>query len=86
MLASTSWDDLYEVNHAEYAYQHFIKVISCCFNDCFPIGNSTKKSKDFKKLWFSNYLLKLLRKKNKMYRKYVSNPTPVTTVFINPIE
>jgi len=41
MLASTSWNDLYEGNHADLAYQHFIKVINCCFNDCFPIGNVT---------------------------------------------
>lgn len=44
MLASISWDDLYEGNNADFAYQNFIlKVISFSFNECFPIGSSTKK-------------------------------------------
>lgn len=42
-LASISWDDLYEENNAVFAYQHFMKVISFSFNECFHIGNSARK-------------------------------------------
>lgn len=30
------------------------------------------------KPWFTVDLFKLLRKRNKLYRKYISNPTPFT--------
>ena len=56
-----------------------MKVISFSFNECFQIGNSARKyNQDFSKPWFTVDLLKLLRKKNKLYRKYISNPTPLT--------
>ncbi len=79
MLTSISWNDIYEENNADFAYQKFMKIISYSLNECFPIGRSTKKySKDFNKPWFTVDLSKLLRKKNKLFRKYVSNPTPLT--------
>jgi len=79
ILASISWNDLYKENNAHFAYQNFMKVINFSFNECFPIGSSTRKcSQDFSKPWFTVDLLKLLRKKNKLYRKYVSNPTPLS--------
>lgn len=56
-----------------------LKVISVSFNECFPIVSSTRKySQAFSKPWFTVDLLKLLRKKNKLYKKYISNPTPLT--------
>ena len=44
-----------------------------------PIQNpsSRKYTQDFKKPWFTVDLLKMLRKKNKLYRKYMVNPTPL---------
>ena len=46
-LACISWDDLYEENNAEFAYQHFMKVISFSFNECFQIGSSARKYKSY---------------------------------------
>lgn len=34
-------------------------------------------NQEISKPWFTVDLLKLLRKKNKLYRKYISNPTPL---------
>ena len=56
-----------------------MKVISLSFNECFLIATFTKKySQDFNKPWFTVDLLKMLRKKNKLYRKYIINPTTLT--------
>lgn len=77
MLASNSWNDIYEENNADLAYQKFMKVFNFSFNECFPIGSSSKKyTQDFNKPWFTADLLKLLRKKK--YRIYVSNPSPLS--------
>ena len=72
-----SWDNLYEDNNAELAYQKFMDVFSSCFEECFPVISFTKKHSDFNKPWFSPDLLKLLKKKNKLYKRYVNNPTPL---------
>lgn len=78
-LANTSWNDLYKESNVDVAYQHFMKVISATFEECFPITSSTKKHrKDLNKPWFTPDLQKLLRKKNKLYRKYISNRTSST--------
>lgn len=54
MLASLSWNDLYQENNAHFADQHFLKVISLSFNECFPIGSSTRKcSQGFRKPSFT---------------------------------
>ena len=64
MLASISWNDIYEENNADFAYQRFMKIISDSFNECFPIGRSTKKySQDGNKPWFTVDLSKSLKKK-----------------------
>lgn len=64
-----------------------MKVLSFSFNECFPVGSSTKKySQDFNKPWFTVDLLKLLRKKIKyienMYQILLLSPI----VFINLTE
>lgn len=80
MLASNSWDDLYEEQNADVAYQILLRVISSSSSfKYFPIGSSIKNcNQGFNKTWFTVGLLKVLRKKNKLYRKYVLNPTHFT--------
>ena len=40
--------------NAEFAYKYFMKVISFRFNECFPIGSSTREySQDFNVPWFT---------------------------------
>ena len=60
---------LYDVFAEEY-YRHF--------EDCFPLKisklNSCRKSKS---PWITKGLLTSVKKKNKLYKKYLANPTPV---------
>lgn len=44
MLGARSWDELYEENNAEVAYQKFLDVFSFCFDECFPVVSFTKKN------------------------------------------
>lgn len=60
-----SWDDAYEENNAEIAYEKFMKAINISFNERFPIGGLQKVSKDLKKPWFTTELKNQLRNKNK---------------------
>lgn len=82
MPTSISWDDLHKENNTEYAYRNFIKVVNCCFNDCFPIGSSTRKSQDFNKPLFTS----TLRKKTKCTENMSQIPLLLSIVFINSIE
>ena len=77
-LDTTSWVNLYEEKDTQHAYLKFMEIFNSYFEECFPVKNFTKKhDPDFNKPWFSPHLLKLLKKKNKLYQRYVSNPTPL---------
>lgn len=63
MLAMVTWDDVYEEEEAELAYQKFMLVISSTFEECFPIGTCNMKSKKVSEPWFTPELLKHMREK-----------------------
>lgn len=79
MLAHISWNDLYKEYNADLAYQLFMKIINATFNQCFPSSAPSKKhTRNLNKPWFTTELQKLLRKKNKLFKKYISNSIPST--------
>ena len=41
---------------------------------CFPVKKLTKKQSRLNKPWLSNALINCIKKKNKLYRKYLRNP------------
>ena len=45
------------------------------YNDCFPLKKATRKQKRFKKPWLTKALLKSIKTKNKLYKKYLQIPT-----------
>ena len=53
----------------------FIKKYSESHNVCFPVKKLTRKQSRLNKLWLSNALIKCIKKKNRLYKKYLGNPT-----------
>ena len=46
---------------------------SILFNLHFPLTKRKKQNKNFSNSWFTNELRKLLKKKDRMYKKYIKN-------------
>ena len=45
------------------------------YNNCFPLKKATRKQRRFKKPWLTRALLKSIKTKNKLYKKYLQVPT-----------
>lgn len=75
MIEHTTWDNIYIQHDAELAYQLFFQTFNSIFHECFPLVKYKGKSNKTKP-WFSSGLLKSSIKKNKLYRKFLKNPTP----------
>ncbi len=72
------WDNGYMHDDAELAYQSFIALFISVFNKCFPLVNMlSKKEKSFSKPWFTPGLHKSALKQHRMYRKFMTNPSPL---------
>jgi len=75
MIEHTAWDNIYIQHDAELAYQLFFQTFNSIFQECFPLVKYKGKTNKTKP-WFSSGLLKSSIKKNKLYRKFLQNPTP----------
>ena len=74
------WDDVYTHDDAEQVYQSFFISFNTVFNKCFPlVSNQTKKNSSTRKPWFTPSLRKSLLAKNRLYKKCISNPSPLNT-------
>lgn len=77
-IADVSWDDVIIHNDPELAYQFFIASFSSVFNRYFPlVSRRTKKSCAFSKPWFTPGLHKSALTKNRLYKKFIRNPSPL---------
>ena len=77
MVDDILWDDVYTHNDVEQAYQSFFKSFNSVFNRCFPpVSKKANKVSAFSKPWFTQDLHKSLKAKNRLYKKYISNPSP----------
>lgn len=78
-ISNTSWDTVYLETNADDAYNYFMQQIEIHSNDCFPGSHSFKKQRQrLQKLWFTDVLLKMLRKKK--YKNMF--PIPFTFIFL----
>ncbi len=78
LIDDVPWDNVYMHDDDELAYQSFIALFNSVFNKCFPLVNMlSKKEKSFSKPWFTPGLHKSALKKHRMYRKFMTNPSPL---------
>lgn len=77
MVEKINWDDVYDQQDANKSYQSFIHLFKTVFNECFPLVSlKINKRHGFNKPWFTTGFLKSSRKKNRLYKRFISNPTP----------
>jgi hypothetical protein len=74
-LRNTNWENLDEYNNSVNAYGSFLHKYTALFNECFPLKHIKASKHCLTKPWISKCLLKSIRKKNRLYRKFLKFPT-----------
>ncbi len=76
-LSRTDWSDLPGYNDPYNAYSSFVNKFRDVFNQCFPLKKLKASKYTFKKPWMTRGLLKSIKRKNKLYQKFLRNPSSV---------
>ena len=70
------WSSIKTCDEPDIAYKRFHEMYTKIYNDCFPLKKATRKQRRFKKPWLkTKALLKSIKTKNKLYKKYLQVPT-----------
>ena len=80
-LMNNSWFQLEGINDPKTAYKTFFNKFSEIYNNCFPFKKIRIRCGFRSKPWLSNGLLNSIKKKNKLYKKFLQNPTPQSVTF-----
>lgn len=72
-LRNTNWANLNGFNDPLNAYGAFLDKYTCIYS-CFPIRKVKAAKSLLKKPWLSNGLLKSIKRKNKLYKKFLRVP------------
>ena len=76
-LESVDWSPLKDFDEPNTAFNRFLALYSGIYNDCFPLKRVTRKQRRFKKPWLTKALLKSIKRKNNLYKKYLRVPSMV---------
>ena len=74
-LADVYWGELSECKDTDCAYRCFLDKYTTIYNDCFPLKRVKVKNVTLSKPWITKGLLKPVRKKNLLYKRFLANPT-----------
>ena len=76
-LQLTNWDDIIDDLDPARAYSNFINKCNVLYNRCFPLKNKriTRAKGIPQKPWITKAILKSIKRKDKLYRKFRSSPT-----------
>ena len=73
-LESTDWLQLPGYNDPKMCYDSFLNKFSQIYDTCFPLKKLKGKNQS-RKPWLSMGLLKSVKRKNKLYKQYLSDPS-----------
>ena len=74
-LEETNWSSLEGYDDPNNAYNSFLTKYSETYNACFPLKKLAGKRKRINKPWLSKALIKCIKRKNKLYKLYIQNPS-----------
>ena len=76
-LEETNWTSLEGYDDPNNAYNSFLTKYSETYNACFPLKKlaGKLKRKCINKPWLSKALIKCIKRKNKLYKLYIQNPS-----------
>ena len=76
-LGNLNWSSIEESNDTSFAYTTFLTTYSKIYNECFP-EKTLKQKSGISKPWISKGLMKSIKRKNKLYKKYLQNRNLLT--------
>jgi hypothetical protein len=74
-LGNTDWTGICGLNDPINSYSKFLHEFSEIFDTCFPLRRQKVCSTNFSKPWMTNGLLTSIKRKNKLYKKYLRKPS-----------
>jgi hypothetical protein len=72
---NVNWFELEGINDLENAYKIFLNKFNEVYNSCFPL-KKLKKRCGLRTMWLSQGILTYIKKKRKLYKKFLKNHTP----------
>lgn len=74
-LKNINWDSVYHADTPDQAYDKFLCLFKEAYHDSFPLITIRKASRS-RKPWISNFCLNLIKKKDKLFKKFLSTRSP----------
>ncbi len=76
-IKHVNWDEVLNCNLPDVAYTYFIQKFNLLYNSHFPIKHRRIKSKSNipRKPWITSAIIKSIKRKDNLYKKYVCNPS-----------
>ena len=74
-LQNVNWSHLNGYADPQQCYSSFVNKYTEIYDNCFPFKKIKLSERCLNKPWISLGLLKSIKKKNKLYKQYLSNPS-----------
>ena len=76
----TDWSAVYDASNTNEKYSRFLGILNRIHNDCFPLMSIKINPLRESKPWISPTILNSVKKKNAMYKQYLTSRTPTSLV------
>ena len=78
-LGNVDWENLCSNENANKSYKCFIDKFNSLYDKCFPKSKKvlSKRANKIKSPWLSYGLLKCIRRKNRLYKKFLRKPSDI---------
>ena len=74
-LQNVNWSHLNGYADPQQCYSSFVDTYTEIYDNCFPYKKIKRSDRRLNKPWISLGLLKSIKKKNTLYKQYLSNPS-----------
>ena len=75
-MSEVNWGNLYSISNPNEAYEYFLKVFSGIYDLAFPLKTFSVKRKTLPNPWMTKGPLKLSKRKQKLYKKFMKKRSP----------
>ena len=75
-LYEVDWSSLYSCNNVNTAYDLFLSKLLVLYDRNLPLCSSNNKKSCIRKPWITPGLLRYIKKKNKLYKKFLNDRSP----------